>query len=208
MKALIFDLDGVVADTAAAHLQSWQRLADEEGFVFDAAARQAVLGRTREDSLRLIVGYIEPERAADWLSRKQRYFLDALATMGPEDVLPGVVGLLNEARTSGLGTALASSSRNACAVIDRLGVAELFDVVADGTTVAHPKPAPDIFLWVARQLKCQPFECLVFEDAQAGVDAALAGGFPVVALGLDAPAANFRLASLTDAMLGNFVTAA
>lgn len=204
MKAFIFDLDGVVADTAAAHLRSWQRLADEHGFAFDEDARAAVLGRTREDSLQLIVGTVDAATTAEWLQAKQRYFQSELETMGPDDALPGVIDLLHEARATGLGLALASSSRNATAVLAQLRIADLFDIVADGATVAHPKPAPDIFLWCATQLGVAPTDCVVFEDSAAGVQAARAGGFPAVSIGAHHAGATWHRATLLGARADDF----
>ena len=153
MTALIFDLDGVVADTTPAHYRSWRRLADEEGIAFDSVRYQALLGRTREDSLGLLMQgtSVSVERRTDMLARKQAYFLDELARMGPDDVLPGVAALLDEAHRAGLRVGLASSSRNACAVLARLGIERRFHVIADGATVARPKPAPDIFFWTAEK---------------------------------------------------------
>lgn len=204
MTALIFDLDGVVADTSGAHYRSWQRLADEEGVPFDTRANVALLGRTRADSLALFLGdrVIDMGSTADWLARKQAYFLEELAHMGPDDALPGVVPLLREARAAGLPIALASSSSNARGVIARLGIAALFDVVGDGLTVARPKPAPDIFLWAADQLGVAPGDCVVFEDSAAGIAAAKAGGFPVLGIGREADT-EWRVSDLGGATLSD-----
>ncbi len=205
MKALIFDLDGVVADTSAAHYRSWVRLAADEGIAFDAAANRQLLGRTREDSVRLFAGArtLDARTAADWGARKQAYFLEELGRMGPDDALPGVAALLAEARAARVPLALASSSRNAHAVLLQLGLSDAFDIVADGSTVAKPKPAPDIFLWCAERLGHAPADCLVFEDADAGVTAARAGGFPVIGVGREVATerriddfGNLRLADL------------
>lgn len=188
MTALIFDLDGVVADTSAAHYRSWQRLADEEGVAFDPRANVRLLGRTRGDSFKLFLDgrSIDDATRGNWLARKQAYFLEELGHMGPDDALPGVVPLLHEARAAGLPIGLASSSSNARGVIARLGIASLFDVVGDGLTVARPKPAPDIFLWAADKLGVAPADCIVFEDSAAGIAAAHAGGFPVIGIGREA----------------------
>ena len=204
MTALIFDLDGVVADTSGAHYRSWQRLADEEGVAFSPAANVELLGRTRGDSLDLFLGgrVIDDVTRTDWLARKQAYFLEELAHMGPDDALPGVVALLHEARAAGLPVALASSSSNARRVIAQLGIAELFDVVGDGTTVARPKPAPDIFLWAAAQLGVAPADCVVFEDSAAGIAAAHAGGFPVLGIGREAET-DWRVGDLSEVRLAD-----
>lgn len=206
-QALIFDLDGVVADTEALHYASWQRLADAEGVAFDRAANAALLGRTREDSLRIFAGTrdLDAATAADWLARKQGWFVESLASMTPADALPGVPALIDEARAAGLGLGLASSSRNARAVLGQLGLLDRFEVVADGATVTLAKPAPDVFLWVADRLGVPPGNCIVFEDSPAGVAAAQAAGCIVVGLGAHVRPPRWR-ASLAGARLADFPT--
>lgn len=171
----IFDLDGVLTDTAELHYGSWRRLAEEEGVSFSREANAALLGRTREHALDLWLGGrpCSPGQRADLLRRKNAYFLEALEGLGPGDLLPGVGELLHGARARGVRLGLASSSRNARRVCDRLGVTGLFDAFADGSSVVNPKPAPDIFLWVAGRLGLHPARCVVFEDSGAGVRAAL-----------------------------------
>lgn len=185
MSALIFDMDGVVANTEPAHHRSWRMLADEEGVPFDHATALALRGRTREQSLELLLaGRVLPEaERSDWLARKQRMFLADLAAMGRDDVLPGVLPLLAEARAAGVPCAIASSSRNARGVIERLGLTGHFAVIADGASVARPKPAPDVFLHAAALLGMPPDRCVVIEDSRAGVDAGVAGGFAVLSVG-------------------------
>ncbi|WP_034388767.1 beta-phosphoglucomutase [Deinococcus sp. YIM 77859] len=184
-SGFIFDLDGVLTDTAELHYHSWRRLAEEEDMPFSREANAALLGRTREDALDLWLGgrSCSPEKRDELLRRKNAYFLEALEKLGPGDLLPGVADLLAEARARGVRLGLASSSRNARRVCDRLGVTALFDAFADGASVVHPKPAPDIFLWVAGRLGLHPARCIVFEDSEAGVRGARAGGFLVVGLG-------------------------
>lgn len=185
IEGLIFDMDGVVADTVELHYESWRRLAEDEGRSFSREANRALLGRTREGALDVWLG----GRAADagqrqeLLRRKNDYFLEAMRTLGPGDLLPGVGELLREARARGLRLGLASSSRNARQVCTQLGVLELFHAFADGSSVVNPKPAPDVFLWVAGRLGLHPARCLVLEDSGAGVQAARAGGFTVLGLG-------------------------
>lgn len=183
--ALIFDLDGVVADTEPAHQASWRALASEHGLTFGDREASAVRGRTREDSLSvLLAGRPLPahERAA-WLAHKQAHFIRALGQMGPDQILPGVRDLLGEARTAGIPCGLASSSRNAHAVLDRLDLLPFFAFVADGASVPRAKPDPAIFLLVAEMLAVPPARTIVLEDSTAGVAAARAGGFRVIALG-------------------------
>ncbi|GAA5512858.1 beta-phosphoglucomutase [Deinococcus carri] len=184
-RGFIFDLDGVLTDTVELHYHSWQRLAGEENVPFSREANAALLGRTREDALDLWLGgrSCSPEKRAELLRRKNAYFLEALEGLGAGDLLPGVADLLHAARAQGIRLGLASSSRNARQVCDRLGVTDLFDAFADGSSVVNPKPAPDIFLWVAGRLGLHPAHCVVFEDSEAGVRAARAGSFAVVGLG-------------------------
>lgn len=185
MTALIFDLDGVVADTAAAHTRSWQRFAAKEGLSFGSAEQRAVRGRTRSDSLDILIKQrpMSFEKREEYLARKQGYFSLELAEMGPGDALPGVRRLLREARAKLIPTGLASSSSNAHAVLERLELSDQFDFIADASSVANPKPAPDIFLLTASRLKIPPQRCLVLEDSVAGVEGALAAGCAVVGLG-------------------------
>ena len=181
---LIFDLDGVLTDTVEYHYRSWQRLAGELGLPFDREANEALLGRSRPDALELFLdGRLPGSDRDDLLQRKNRYFLESIDELGPDDLAPGVPELLEEARERGAGLGLASASRNARLVCERLGVLELFDAFADGCSGLRPKPHPDIFLWVAGALGLPPARCTVIEDARAGVEAARAGGFRVVGLG-------------------------
>jgi kojibiose phosphorylase len=185
VRGFIFDLDGVLTDTAEFHFRAWQRLADEAGLPFDRQANEALRGVSRRESLRLIVGdrpYSEAQLQA-MMDRKNAYYLQAVAAITPADLLPGAEPLLREIRAAGLKTALGSASQNAAPVVERLGLRPLLDVVADGHSVARPKPAPDLFLYAAAQLGLAPAECVVVEDAAAGIAAALAGGFRTVGLG-------------------------
>jgi beta-phosphoglucomutase len=185
VRGFIFDLDGVLTDTAEFHYRAWQRLADEERLPFDRQANEALRGVSRRESLMLILGervYPEAEIQA-MMARKNTYYLQAIQSIAPSDLLPGARALLEEIRAAGLKSALGSASKNAAEVIDRLGLRPLLDAVSDGNSVTHPKPAPDLFLHAAAQLSLAPAECVVVEDAAAGIEAARAGGFRTVGLG-------------------------
>lgn len=209
MTALIFDLDGVVADTSAAHYRSWQKLANDEGVAFDPTANEALLGRTREESFDIFLQgrVLQPSDRAAWLARKQACFLHELAKMGPQDALPGVVALLDEAALAGLPIGLASSSRNAHGVLAQLRLTDRFSAIADGSTVARAKPEPDVFLWVAERLGHPAAQCLVFEDSPSGYAAALAGGFPCITLG-DAVRGTLHYRSLAGVTLSELLARA
>lgn len=182
VNALIFDLDGVIADTAEHHYRSWQRLADEEGLPFNRTDNDQLRGISRRESLkRLLKGKpIDEATAQDWLERKNNYYLNDLNDLTPE---PGVPQLLNEARAAGLKLGLASASHNARIVLEKIDLLALFEVVGDGYSVPNNKPAPDLFLWVAGGLHTSPAQAVVFEDSGDGIDTALACGFWTVGVG-------------------------
>ena len=185
LRAFIFDLDGVIADSAEYHYRAWKRLADEEGLPFSRENNERLRGVPRRDSLMLILkGREYPEDSIQALmARKNGYYLDYIKEISPVDLLPGARELLEEIRAAGLKTALGSASKNAGEVLDRLGIRPLFDAVSDGYSVERQKPAPDLFLHAAAQLGIPPGQCVVVEDAAAGIEAARAGGFRSVGLG-------------------------
>lgn len=191
LRAVIFDLDGVITDTAEYHFQSWKRLADEEGLPFSREDNERLRGVSRRESLLLILKgqhRDEPEMQA-LMARKNRYYQEMLDRVTPDDLLPGVRQLLAELDTAGVPYAIASASRNAGMVVERLGIAGRLQALADGNSVERPKPAPDLFRFAAAALGLPPAECLVVEDAAAGIEAALAAGMPALALG---PIERFR----------------
>ena len=184
-NGVIFDLDGVITDTAEMHYRAWQRLADEEGIPFDRAANEALRGLPRRDSLLAMLGEREvaEDALAEMMERKNRYYVAQLDDITPEDLLPGATELLEAAKRRGCRVAIGSSSRNARLVLERLQLAQEFDAIADGNTVERAKPAPDLFLAAARMLGVPPERCVVIEDAGSGVDAALAAGMVAVGIG-------------------------
>jgi beta-phosphoglucomutase len=189
-RAAIFDLDGVLADSATAHYAAWRRLADELGIAFTSHDNEALKGVDRMGSLRHILalgGQSRPEAEMLALAtRKNGYYLDAVTHMSPADLLPGAETLVRAAKAAGLACAVASASRNAPLLLDRLGIAPLFDFVADAGAIAEGKPAPDIFLACATALGVAPADCIGFEDAVAGIEAIRAAG--MVAVGIGDPA--------------------
>jgi beta-phosphoglucomutase len=185
IKGFIFDLDGVLTDTAEYHYRGWKRLADEEGIPFTREDNEALRGIPRRESLMLILkerAYPE-DRILQMMERKNNYYLDFIKEISPRDLLPGARELLEEIHAAGLKSALGSASKNAPDVVKRLGIADLLDAISDGNSVERQKPAPDLFLHAARQLNLTPAESAVVEDAAAGIQAARAGGFHTVGLG-------------------------
>ena len=185
IRAFIFDLDGVITDTAEYHYRGWKRLAEEEGLSFTREDNEHLRGIPRRESLMLLLKdrmYPE-ENIQEMMERKNNYYLEFIKEISPRDLLPGAKELLEEIRAAGLKNALGSASKNASEVIERLGIQSLFDAIADGHSVERQKPAPDLFLHAAHQLGLAPSECVVVEDAAAGIEAARAGGFRSVGLG-------------------------
>ena len=185
IQAFVFDLDGVITDTAEFHYLAWKRLADEEAIPFTRAENEALRGVSRQESLnRLLNGRaLSNAQAEDWMARKNHYYRGFLSKLTPADILPGVGEFLDAACEIGLKLAIASASKNARFVLERLALDERFDVIGDGCSVSKPKPSPDLFVWVAEQLKIPASDTVVFEDAEAGIDAAQAAGCLTVGVG-------------------------
>lgn len=185
IQGVIFDLDGVLTDTSEFHYLGWKRLADEENILFDREKNEALRGVSRRDSLlRLLNGRAVTEaELQEMMERKNRYYLELIKTITPDHLLPGVSVLLQDLRSVGIKVAIGSASKNAREVVQRLGIADQIDVIADGHSVAHSKPAPDVFLYAAAQLGLEPATCIVVEDAASGIEAALRAGMWAIGLG-------------------------
>lgn len=186
-RAAIFDLDGVLVDSARLHFVAWKRIADELGIAFDEHDNEALKGVDRMGSLDhiLALGGVSLDLAAreELAARKNGYYLDALATMSDADILPGATALLAGTRAAGLSLGVASASRNATMVLERVGLLGSIDFVADAAKVARSKPAPDIFLACAAGLGVVPAACVGFEDAAAGVTAIKAADMVAIGVG-------------------------
>jgi beta-phosphoglucomutase len=185
IQAFIFDLDGVITDTAEFHFLAWKQLADEEGIPFTRADNEQLRGVSRRESLRrMLKGRpIDEPTAEAWMERKNNYYKHYLETITPDYVLSGVLDFLEAAKEKGIRLGIGSASKNAKTVLERLGILNVFDGIGDGYSVVNTKPAPDLFVWVAGRLDVPPPQAVVFEDAEAGVDAALAAGFWAVGVG-------------------------
>jgi beta-phosphoglucomutase len=186
IAAVIFDLDGVITNTVYFHYLSWQQLADEEGIPFDKLVHDSgMLGLNREDALCYVLGdrQIDLVQQQLLLQRKNNYYLELINELNQDHLLPGIGNLLVELDTAGVKIALGSSSKNAELVLGRLGISHLFDFIADGNSVSQLKPAPDIFLYAAKSIEIEPHQCLVIEDAPAGIIAAKLAGMWVLGVG-------------------------
>ena len=174
IQGFIFDLDGVLTDTAEYHYQGWQRLADELGMPFDRERNEALRRVSRRRLLELLLaGRSYPEeQMLEMMEHKNRYYQELLQQVTPDDLLPGVRNLLDAVRAAGLKIAIGSASKNAREVVQRLHIMPYIDDLADGYSVVRPKPAPDLFVYAAGLLRVCVNACVVFEDAKAGVEAA------------------------------------
>jgi beta-phosphoglucomutase len=187
ISACIFDLDGVIVDTAHYHFLAWKRLAQELGYNLTPADNENLKGVSRMRSLEIVLqlgGVTATDREKELMANKKNtWFNDYVERMMPEEIFPGVKQLIGDLRRNGIKVALASSSKNAKTVVQLLHIQHEFDAIVDGTMIEHSKPNPEIFLLAAEKLGVKPEECLVFEDAEAGVAAALAAGMKCVGVG-------------------------
>ena len=187
IKACLFDLDGVIVDTAVYHFQAWRRLANELGFDFTEHQNEQLKGISRMESLELIlkwgnVALTEAEKLA-WATRKNDWYLDLVKLMTPKEVLPGVAKFLTDLRKADIKIALGSASKNSKLILERINMLDYFDAIIDGNNITKGKPDPQVFLMGAEATGTLPSECVVFEDAVAGIQAAKAGGMKAIGVG-------------------------
>ncbi|MBS0340581.1 MAG: beta-phosphoglucomutase [Proteobacteria bacterium] len=186
-SAFIFDLDGVITDTAELHYVAWRALALDLGIAFGEQDNEQLKGLSRMDSLeRLLALGTQQFGAGEKLAmaeRKNTHYLALVEKMTPADLLPGALDALHSARAAGCGVALASASKNAALVLERLGIARVFDHVVDSNHIRNSKPHPEVFLAAARALGAAPQDCVGIEDAVAGVQAIRAAGMFAVGVG-------------------------
>lgn len=187
MRAAIFDLDGVIVDTAKYHYLAWKRLANEYDFDFSEADNERLKGVSRIRSLEILleIGGLTCDDTAKvrMAAQKNEWYVDYIRHMDASEILPGATEYLNRIRARGVRTALGSASRNAPLILERLGIADLFDVIVDGNKVTKAKPDPEVFLRAAEELDVPPASCIVFEDAEAGIEAAHRAGMGTVGIG-------------------------
>lgn len=201
----IFDLDGVIVSTDDCHYQAWKRMADEEAIPFDRAINQRLRGVSRMESLDIILeragrAYSDKEKA-EMAQRKNAYYVELIGSLTNRDILPGALDALKALKGLGVKIAIGSSSRNTPLILKQIGLEAAFDAVADGNGITRSKPDPEVFLLAARLLGLKPENCLVVEDADAGIEAALAGGMRALGVGPAAanPKATFHAEDLAQA---------
>jgi len=194
LQVLIFDLDGVITDTAHLHFIAWRSVAAELGIQIDEEVNQSLKGISRMASLERI---LQVGGKTELFSENERY-VELLSSLGPESILPGIAPLLDELKSRGIGIGLASASLNAPGILQALGLAALFDYCADASRIAHSKPDPEIFLAACAGLGATPQRCIGVEDAQAGIAAINASGMVSIGIGATLTDANLRLNSTEE----------
>ncbi len=205
LKAAIFDLDGVIVFTDKFHYQAWKKMADSMGIYFDEEINNRLRGVSRMDSLEIILERYEgeplsQEKKAALAAEKNETYRELLKTMTPADVSKEVRDTLAELRKRGYGIALGSSSKNAKFILERVELLDAFDKISDGNNITKSKPDPEVFEKAAEFLGEKPEDCLVVEDAEAGIDAGIAGGMKTAAIGdaVNCGKADYTLQTFSD----------
>lgn len=187
LQACIFDLDGVLVDTAIYHYKAWKQLANELGFDFTHEQNEQLKGISRMDSLNKILEWgniqLSDDRKIELADMKNAWYVQMISSMTKDEVLPGAINILESIRSTGLKCALGSASRNSTLILERTSLTNYFDVIVDGNSVSSSKPDPEVFLKGANLLGVNPSDCVVFEDGIAGVMAAISAGMKVVGIG-------------------------
>lgn len=187
IKACIFDLDGVIVDTAKYHFKAWKRLTDQLGISFSEDENERLKGVSRMASLEIILELgarsLTEKQKIEYATLKNEWYVEYISRMTPDEILPGVFEFISEIRDANIKVALGSASKNTPMILERTGIKRLFDAVADGNNVSRAKPDPEVFLTAARLVNVSGGECVVFEDAVAGVQAALNAGMKCIGIG-------------------------
>lgn len=201
IKAVIFDLDGVIVSTDDCHYEAWKKLSDEEDIYFDRKINDRLRGVSRMASLEIVLErskkeYTDEEKVK-LAERKNGYYRDFIKKLTPNDILPGVMDNLEELKKNGIKIAIGSSSKNTPIILKQIGLDCYFDAVSDGNNITHSKPDPEVFLKAAEMLKIPPENCLVVEDADAGIEAGKKGGMKTLSVN-GAKGADFEVRNLND----------
>lgn len=206
-KGIIFDLDGVICHTDQYHYQAWKKLADKLGIYFDQEINNRLRGVSRMESFDIILekyhGQMSPEEKVRYAAEKNDLYRELLKNMTTDDLDPQVKETLDTLRSRGLLLAIGSSSKNAGFILERLGLDGYFDAVSNGNNISRSKPDPEVFLKAAEYLNLQPQDCLVVEDAQSGLEAAIAGNMDCAAMGdaVKCNKADYDLDTFSDLLL-------
>lgn len=204
IKAAIFDLDGVIVSTDEYHYQAWKSISDKENIYFDRSINNRLRGVSRAESLEIVLEkanreYTQAEKEV-LLEEKNNIYKELLKNLSSSDILPGVNEVLDYLKSNNIKVAIGSSSKNTSLILQKIGLLNSFDAIVDGTIIKKSKPDPEVFILATDKLNLLPEECIVVEDAKAGVEAALAGNMKVAAIGdaIKCNKANFNLENLTN----------
>jgi len=204
IKAVIFDLDGVIVSTDEFHYLAWKQLADKEGIIFNKRVNNRLRGISRLDSLEIILeqgkrDYSKEEKQV-LLEYKNNIYLDFLDNLGPKDLLSNVLEIIDYLKDKGIKIAIGSSSKNTKKILEQLNITNLFDAIADGNDITKSKPNPEVFLIASEKLGILPDECAVIEDAISGIEAAKAAGMIAIAINdaTKSTKANFKINDLIE----------
>ncbi|MGE0088245.1 MAG: beta-phosphoglucomutase [Bacteroidales bacterium] len=188
VEAVIFDLDGVIVDTAIFHYQAWKRLANELGFDITIHQNEHLKGISRLDSLEIVleigkINNLSEKEKIELATRKNDWYKEYILKMTPDDILPGVSDFLKKLKSANHKIAIGSSSKNSGIILEKIGLSNYFDAVIDGNKISFSKPDPEVFIKAAKELKANPKNCIVFEDAAAGIEAAHNAGMKAIGVG-------------------------
>lgn len=210
--ACIFDLDGVLVDTAVYHYQAWKKLANSLGFDFSKEQNEQLKGVNRMRSLEMILnwGNVEKNEAEkeELAALKNSWYVEMISKMSASEVLPGSLTLLQNLHAQGIKIALGSASKNSGLILERTNLTHYFDAIVDGNSVTTSKPDPEVFIKGAELLQAAPQNCIVFEDAAAGVQAAIAAKMAVVGVGeaINLPGADKLVKDLSEVTVAELIT--
>lgn len=203
-QAVIFDLDGVICHTDKYHYQAWKKIADELGIYFDEEINNRLRGVSRMESFEIILeryeGIMSEEEKVIHATAKNEVYKELLKNMTPDDLSKEVFDTLTALRKKGVKLAIGSSSKNAVFILERIGLGNFFDAISDGNNISNSKPDPEVFIKASEYIQIAPADCLVVEDAEAGLEAAKAGGMDCAAIGdaVKSKLAAYRLNTFSD----------
>lgn len=186
VKAVIFDLDGVIVSTDDCHYEAWKKMADEEGIYFDKMINNRLRGVSRMESLEIVLERAEKEYSEEekvqLAERKNGYYKEFITKLTPEDILPGAMKTLEELKDNEIKVAIGSSSKNTPVILKQIGLDSYFDAVSDGNNITNSKPDPEVFLKAADMLGIPYGECMIVEDADAGIEAGKRAGMKTLSV--------------------------
>ncbi len=208
IKAVIFDLDGVIVSTDDCHYEAWKKMADEEGIYFDKEINNRLRGVSRMESLEIILEratktYTNEEKDA-LAAKKNGYYKEFITKLTPNDILPGAKKTLDDLRANGIKVAIGSSSKNTPIILKQIGLDNFFDAVSDGNNISNSKPDPEVFVKAAQMLEIDPEFCAIVEDADAGIEAGNRAGMKTISVH-GAKGADVSINDLTEASLCDIV---